>query len=67
MSRETRRRRRGRDGPDGDEFLGIVVVGEEAGGEDKVAGVGKWSNMVGGEEVHAVHGVVMVKMKQTAA
>jgi hypothetical protein len=29
-----------------------LVRGEETGGEEKVAGVGKWSDVFGGEEVH---------------
>jgi hypothetical protein len=44
--------RRRREGPDRAEFLGILVRGEETGGEEKVAGVGKWSDVFGGEEVH---------------
>lgn len=47
------------EGPDGAEFLGIVVVGEETGGEEKVTGVGKWSDVFSGEEVHG-----MVKKKR---
>lgn len=54
--------RRRRDGPDGAELLRIVTVGEEAGCEEKVAGVGKWSDVVGGEEVHG-----MVKKTMAAA
>lgn len=43
-----------RDGPDGTEFLWIVAVGEKARCEEKVSGIGKWSDVVGGEEVHGM-------------
>jgi len=55
----------GGEGPDRAELLGVVAVGEEVGREKKVAGIGKWSDVVGdgevigGEEVHK-----MVKKKK---